>query len=106
MKVLHVRPVSGLSHSSAGVAYGLPAQAWFPFVINCFSARHRKGLSGQKGGTALQRCLPGAFLDPSVSALCFLFSCCRSLLLLLIPQIKASLSQEGPGFMALSSSLV
>lgn len=48
MKVLHVCPVSGRLSTALWAWLGLPAQAWFPFVINCFSARHRKGLSGQK----------------------------------------------------------
>lgn len=56
---------------------------------------------------ALQRCLPGSSFRPSVSAPPFLFSCHRSFLLLLIPQIKGvTESEEGPGFMALSSALV
>lgn len=55
----------------------------------------------------MQRCLPGFSFRPSVSAPPFLFSCHRSCLLLLIPQIKGvTKSEEGPGFMALSSTLV
>lgn len=50
VRVLHVCPVAGRLSTALRAWLGPPARTWFPYVINCFSARHRKGMSGQKGG--------------------------------------------------------